>query len=585
MKNIDSLCILLLILFSCSEQNEFVYPLIQTGEVTNIDSTGAIFHARISDLSTDNILEFGFVWGPASKQGLNPYRIILAETPANGTFSTKLATDLLSDTVYYVQAYAKNGSYTTYGKIVTFRSKGSLSPEIIDFSPKEGSDGTQVTINGRNFSPTLSGNIVKFGKATATVIEASNDRLVVTLPNELNVSGIVNLSVKSSNHIVYSGSTFFLHGCNIVDFAPANLMIGDTIYVQATDIGNGIADNTVSIGGSIAEIISISGNTLAAYVPYNPKLAFNEVALTVNGKTCYARDSVFLKNPWGKIDGITPFYRLNGSNGFSIGENGYAGFGMGNAAGPFKDLWEFDFVNNIWKLCADLPGLEREYPVAFSIGDKGYIGLGEDNFNANYNDLYEYDHINNTWLRKADFPGESRAAPFGLAIGNKAYVGLGMGWYISYKDFWEYDPGNDTWTELSDYPGSGIINLVGFSYGGKGYIGLGDSQDFWEYDPNSGSWHRLADFPGDIREGAVSFSIGRFGYIGLGVRPSDFVVLKDFWRYDIQNDKWTRIADIPFKGRVGAIGFTIGSKGMICSGTNYYNPYEVNSENFIVLSP
>ncbi|MBK7711911.1 MAG: IPT/TIG domain-containing protein [Bacteroidales bacterium] len=62
---------------------------------------------------------------------------------------------------------------------------------ILDFNPTEGAGGTVVTINGRNFSSSITGNVVKFGKATAIITEASSDKLVVSLPVNLSVAGQV----------------------------------------------------------------------------------------------------------------------------------------------------------------------------------------------------------------------------------------------------------------------------------------------------------------------------------------------------------------------------------------------------------
>ena len=588
MKTCIRILLLIFSIVSCTNQNEFVFPLIQTGEVTDIDSTGAVFHARISDLSKDNILEYGFVWGLASNPGVNSARIVVSESPKNGTFSTKISTDLVPNTIYFVQAFARNGSYDTYGRVVSFKSKGSLTPVILGFEPKEGSAGTQVTITGKNFSESLSGNTVKFGRATAIVNEASNEHLLVTLPSDLNISGIVNITVKSSNNIARSLSTFLLQGCNIVDFEPHSLMIGDTIYIHTKDSGTDILNNTLNIGASIAEIIQISDNTIMAYVPYIPNMGLTEISLTFDGKTCYSKDSVLITTPWSKIDGNNPFYRY-GEAGFSIGSNGYLGFGIdpnggvGNI-GPFKDLWEFNSVTNTWKRCADLPGLERESPVTFSIKEKGYVCLGKDHYSTSYNDMYEYDPSNNSWIRKADFPGESRFAPFGLVIGAKAYCGLGVSLYSTYKDFWEYNPENNNWTRLTDFPGGGIYNLIGFSHKEKGYVCLGETKEIWEYSTLTDSWKRLADFPGTERRGAVCFSIGNFGYVGMGDKTNPYVILNDFWRFDIENNKWTRIADVPYKGRTGSISFTIENKGFICSGMNE-NVNGTHAENFIVFNP
>lgn len=574
---------LLVIAVSCKRENEFAFPLIQTGEVTDIDSTGVVFHAKITDLSKTGITEYGFVWGPLSMKGTDPFKIVVQVSPNNGTFSAEVSTEMFSDTSYYVKAFARNENYTTYGKIVTFQSKGSRAPVILDFFPKEGTNGSRITIKGKNFSSYLSGNSVRFGKAVPQIIDVSDESILVSLPDDLNVSGRVNITVETSGKTAISESKFVLEGCDILNFTPESLMIGDTIVVNANDIGATISDNILRIEGSTAEIIDKVGNAIVAVVPYSPKLGFNEITITVNGKTCYSQDSVFLENPWSIISGSFPFIRHYGSKGFSIANKVYTGFGM-TFDGPFKDLHEFSFTSNTWRTCADLPGTGRVNPVAFSVGDKGYVGLGDDNSGEIFNDFFEFDPVNNLWTRKSDFPGMKRGAPFCISIGNKAYIGTGLGIYEDSRDWWEYDPAYDQWKRLNDYPGGTFTNLLGFVHQGKGYIIECESHMFWKYDPSSDSWERLVDFPGYLRYGAAGFSFGSYAYVGMGLRPNDFVVLTDFWRFDFEKNKWIRIADIPFKGRVGALGFAIDNKGVICSGSYYYYP-DLLTENFIVFNP
>lgn len=57
-----------------------------------------------------------------------------------------------------------------------------VTPLIEKVEPETGSIGTVVTISGSGFSPTVAGNIVKFGTVTATVSEASSLSLKVTVP-------------------------------------------------------------------------------------------------------------------------------------------------------------------------------------------------------------------------------------------------------------------------------------------------------------------------------------------------------------------------------------------------------------------
>jgi hypothetical protein len=60
---IKNIFLLLLILpASCEMLKDSVSPLIQTGDVTDIDTNGAVFNALITNTRKEEVIESGFVW-------------------------------------------------------------------------------------------------------------------------------------------------------------------------------------------------------------------------------------------------------------------------------------------------------------------------------------------------------------------------------------------------------------------------------------------------------------------------------------------------------------------------------------------
>jgi len=57
------------------------------------------------------------------------------------------------------------------------------NPQITSIVPSSAVAGSNITINGNNFNPTASGNVVYFGKVTGNVVSASTNSLIVTVPN------------------------------------------------------------------------------------------------------------------------------------------------------------------------------------------------------------------------------------------------------------------------------------------------------------------------------------------------------------------------------------------------------------------
>lgn len=270
--------------------------------------------------------------------------------------------------------------------------------------------------------------------------------------------------------------------------------------------------------------------------------------------------------------------------GFSIGNKGYFGTGIDDAALVYNDFWEYDPALNIWTQKANFGGVARDNAVGFSIGSKGYIGTGNPSITFTYlKDFWEYDPLLNQWKQKADCGDSVRSLAFGFSIGNKGYIGSGNNAVISINrtDFLEYDPATNQWVKKAD-----VVKRaggVGFSIGNKGYLGTGydgsaNHNDFWEYDPADttigfdvnhnplGKWTQKASFPGAIRYAATGFSIGNKGYIGTGFNNNLNQFYKDFFEYDPTSDTWIQKPDLSGESRGFAVGFSIGKNGYIGTG-------------------
>lgn len=98
-------------------------------------------------------------------------------------------------------------------ELTSNRGKGSLrgftfSPPIVtSFSPERGPTGTTVTITGLRFNPTAADNIVYFGTARATVINATTTELTVTVPPGATY---LPISVTCNNLTAFSAKPFTL---------------------------------------------------------------------------------------------------------------------------------------------------------------------------------------------------------------------------------------------------------------------------------------------------------------------------------------------------------------------------------------
>jgi hypothetical protein len=254
------------VLYSCTNENEFDYPLIQTGLVTNIDSTGATFHARITDLGNSDILEYGFFWSNNQNNEIeSSERFLISGPPSTINISERITSTLEEGVVYYTKAFIRSSDYMSFGKDVAFTSMGSLKPVITDFFPKTGNIGDTLVIVGNNFSFLLKNNIVYFFKFPAEVIKAYQDSLFVIVPLFLFMEETY-LTVSVSGNKFNVSEPFKLKMPVINDFNPKKGPSGSVIEIT----GNFIPDKSkllVLFGTRIAEIISCSENFIRVLVP------------------------------------------------------------------------------------------------------------------------------------------------------------------------------------------------------------------------------------------------------------------------------------------------------------------------------
>ncbi len=104
--------------------------------------------------------------------------------------------------------------YFLFFMVFLIANKLIAQPAISSFTPTTGPIGTVVTINGTNFSTTISNNIVFFGAVKATVSAATTTSLTVTVPIGTSYDPITvttlnnNLTAYSLKpfHVIFSGA-------------------------------------------------------------------------------------------------------------------------------------------------------------------------------------------------------------------------------------------------------------------------------------------------------------------------------------------------------------------------------------------
>lgn len=484
--------IIFFLLTNCEKEAEIMpkeYPyVITTAPVVNAD--GATFSAELINLGTQKILKYGFVWSEHSKPTILDNIKLYENDAKKGIYSYKLNSGLTKGQSYNVRAYIKTEQYEVYGNNMSFTSLGSLPPEISSFSPGFGPIGTQVEINGENFSPSIYGNVVKFGNSTAIIDSASENKLVVSVP-EIIKSEKVNISIETAGMSTTSTELFDL-------WFP---------WLQKNDFGS-IGTNAASFSTQEnGYVINANSTNILMYLPESdtwqdigilPENSGNTPLAFVSQGNCYALlennfwEYNFLIKTWiqkAEFPGIMQSDRRY-IFGMSINGNIY----IGNCYKSYE-FWEYEIEIDSWQRKADFIGdFYTGLPVcgnfSFSVRNKGYLGVSQTSFAINT--LWEYNPVQNSWSGKSPLPSNAYSGYCSFVINDDAYVGLGrnFNWGEGYvaNDIWKYDSQDDVWGRYHNCPVRMGVN-ASFTIIDKGYIVSGhteyyhDLDNVWEFDP------------------------------------------------------------------------------------------------------
>ncbi|GHT69223.1 hypothetical protein AGMMS50239_35640 [Bacteroidia bacterium] len=198
-------------------------------------------------------------------------------------------------------------------------------------------------------------------------------------------------------------------------------------------------------------------------------------------------------------------------------------------------------------------GQIRSNFTVFSLKNTLYVTCGDYN-NILISDVWRYD--NNGWFTDYFyFPGGARRYPVAFTIDDSlAYVGTGQGLInsqrISFGDFYIFNGNTRTWTETSIQTPAEMprYEAVAFSLNNKGYVVGGRNEtgilnDVWKYsiENNAGSWEKMNDFPRPFYGGISLYDKERV-FAGFGNNPE---TVNTLWEYDAGNDQWTVFAPSP----------------------------------------
>lgn len=444
-----------------------------------------------------------------------------------------------------------------------------LAPEITSISPAHPGFRQRVTIIGKNFNPARQNNILKVGKTTVTVEEATNTSLTFQLWDSYWApDGKSPLSVSIGERVAQAPSDLEIAGPSITSFSPQTGKRSDVVMMHGQNFHVNNLMDTIYFGDAYTIATTSSSNMLTFKVPKGAGGGTYDVQLRVGGKMT-SLGSFTVDDIWTSKE-KQPGGGRSLAIAFSIGGKGYIGGGR-NTSQNISDFYQFDPVTNQWTKKANIP-INEQGMIGFATSDYGYVLYRRQ--------LWQFNPTTNTWAQKANFPGQAFFSQISFTLGSKAYVGLGQQEYgFLTTEFYEYDESTNQWTQKAAFTPGGYHGCASFSAGGKGYVTTGSwmLNDIWEYNPATNTWAKKLSLVGVIpsiatvgRFGAIGISTPDKGYFGTGRQLSSyFAYASDMYEYDPASNTCKRLIDLPGEGRADAFGFGIGNKIYIGGGVSY----------------
>jgi len=187
--------------------------------------------------------------------------------------------------------------YDPAGNITAIRRNTAATLEVLDFSPREGVAGNQVTIVGTGFGAGV--NSVSFNGAAAQIVSANAPVIVVTVPSGATTGPI---SVATPGGTATTAMPFTVKGISLTP-STATVFSDQTVQFNAAVVlpGNpGIAWSVDGIGDGSAVVgtISPAGLYTAPKLPINqPNAVFHVEATSVSDASVYGEAQVTVRNP------------------------------------------------------------------------------------------------------------------------------------------------------------------------------------------------------------------------------------------------------------------------------------------------
>ena len=586
MKKTIALCLLIISLWSCSDDEEEIFGSKKEIEVITsravIGSEGGVTFYGSYKANGDKIIETGFEYTEETTF-YNNQVFLITEDKSQTNLEYFVATGMEKDVVYYFRSFVRSDKDRIFGETLSFKSTGGAPPVIESISKEMAYLGDTLEVKGQYFKDTKFQTKVKLGDAEAPILFLSDTLIRCIIPHHMSSFQsdlIVKLGDRESS---FSKLTLFTP---VIDkMEPLFGIIGDTITLQGNHFDKVLERNKVLFGDVEAQIIEASRKEIKAIVPLDIEKGIETVKVKAQAQEIPFQDSFNLEIPAFKIslNSVTANQELliEGINFHPQLDKNIIRFESVEAdlisgdrsnlqikvpLGPYprrkavlelqvldmQIAYEIDLtILDKWVMVADDLPFRSQINNAVVAKNRAFVIAQPDIFLPEEAEIIYYLYEFNT----EDYSWEKSDIPFSLDSGSvmesnneKIYVYSGL----QGNGFWEGDPITGVWTQKEAFPGEKRSGATHFSINGDIYIGLGAGYepyspitygDFYKYSSATEAWTEIAPFTFETyfpRIFTSSFTINGIGYFGNGASNSGMV---NFWSYHPDQDQWIRVAD------------------------------------------
>jgi len=312
------IAVFIVLLNSCESGYTDYYVLVRTGEVTDIDTSGARFNGVITNETADSIIDHGFVWGLMRQPVLttpDAFNVSLGKLTSKNTFTSFISQDKLeTGAPSYVRAYVKTKKYVSYGAQVIFiYNAGDKSPVISGVYPDSLVWGTEIDIFGKNFSyipENISVQMKMFsadnGYRPLTITESGKTKVTALLNTPAGKTDIGNnseLYITVNNKESIKVPVHFKAPV-ISSINPVSGFIMQSATIYGSNLGNPFVNYEVTLGGVYCSIWQSGSGYLKVLIPDAPGAGQKPLSVKFQGMTTTKENAFSVTPP--EITSFTP---------------------------------------------------------------------------------------------------------------------------------------------------------------------------------------------------------------------------------------------------------------------------------------